>query len=97
MIEVKKENVTGTYTDKYQITSRKVDGSSNKPIYKLVGGDEYIYYFPDAYGWRLGDIVGDDIGDFSYESKNLIIDSPIDFVVCTHTYSVELFRPPSYF
>ena len=80
---MKKENVTGTYTDKYQITSRKVDGSSNKPIYKLVGGDEYIYYFPDAYGWRLGDIVGDDIGDFSYESKNLIIDSPIDFVEYT--------------
>ena len=93
-IEVKKENVTGTYTDEYYITSRKVDGGSQKPIYKLVGGDEYIYYFPDVYGWRLGDIDGDEFGAFSYESKNLIIDS-LFCCMYAYTYSVELFRPPS--
>ena len=81
---MKKENVTGTYTDKYQITSRKVDGSSQKPIYKLVSGDEYIYYYPSEFGWVIGDIIGNDFGHFSYESKNLVIDSLIDFVVCMH-------------
>ena len=81
MIEVKKENVTGIYKDKYHITSRKIDGGSQKPIYKLVGGDEYIYYSPDVYGWRLGEIDGDDVGAFSYESESLIIVSLIDFVV----------------
>ena len=69
-IEVNKENVTGIYTDEYHITSRKVDEPSDKPIYKLVSGDEYIYYLPDEFGWRIGDIIGNDFDYFSYESKN---------------------------
>ena len=83
-IEVKNENVTGTYTDMYHITSRKVDGGSDKPIYKPVSGDEYIYYLPDEFGWRIGDIIGNDFGDFSYESKNLVVENLIYFIVCTH-------------
>ena len=58
------------YTDEYHITSRKVDEPSDKPIYKLVSGDEYIYYLPDEFGWRIGDIIGNDFDYFSYESKD---------------------------
>ena len=81
LIQVEVEDVNDTYTMEFHITSRKVDGGSQKPIYKLVGGDEYIYYSPDVYGWRLGEIDGDDVGAFSYESESLIIVSLIDFVV----------------
>ena len=83
---MKKENVTGTYTDEYHITSRKVDGSSQKPIYKLISGDEYIYYLPDEFGWRIGDIIGNDFGYFSYESMNLIIDYILLYALIYYIY-----------
>ena len=53
----------------YHISDIKVNGASHRPTYKLEGGDEYIFYFPDAYGWRIGDIInGTELDDFSLES-----------------------------
>jgi hypothetical protein len=70
---VKIENGNDTFIFHYHITSRKVYGSSQKPIYKLVGGNQYIYYRPDAYGWRIGDIDGNNFDGFYEQSKNIII------------------------
>ena len=73
LIQVEIEDGNGTYTEEFHITSRKVNRSTQKPIYKLVGGNQYIYYRPDAYGWRIGDIDGNNFGGFYEESKNIII------------------------
>ena len=67
------ENGTPTYTEFYHISDNRVKGASRWPTYKLEGGDEYIYYFPDAYGWRIGDLLdGTKENGFTYESKYLI-------------------------
>ena len=69
------QNGTKTKTDTYHITSKTFIGATQKPIYKHECGDLYIYYFPDAYGWRIGDLSGnvEDLPNFSYESKNIIM------------------------
>ena len=65
------ENGTKTQTDTYRITNKTFVGATQKPIYKLDCGDLFIYYFPDAYGWRIGDLFRIESFDiFSYESKN---------------------------
>ena len=53
----------------YHISDNKVMGASQWPTYKLDGGDEYIYYFPDAYGWRIGELFNGKEHSFSLESK----------------------------
>ena len=55
----------------YHISDVKVDGVPNRPTYKLEGGDAYIYYFPDAYGWRIGVIINGTEEKFSSESMLL--------------------------
>ena len=40
----------------YHISDVKVNGASHRPTYKR-NGDEYIFYFPDAYGWRIGELI----------------------------------------
>ena len=64
------ENGTPTYTEFYHISDNKVTGASQWPTYKREGGDEYIYYFPDAYGWRIGELFnGTEQSTFNLESK----------------------------
>ena len=63
------ENGTPTYTEFYHISDNKVTGASQWPTYKLEGGYEFIYYFPDAYGWRIGKLVNGKEHSFSLESK----------------------------
>ena len=70
LIQVEIEDGNDTYTEVFHITSRKVNGSSQKPIYKSIDESYYIYYLPDAYGWRYGEIDGNEFTDFYYESKH---------------------------
>ena len=76
------ENGNDTYTEEFHITNRKVNKSSQKPIYKLVGGNYYIHYIPDAYGWRYGQIDGNTFDDFDYESKHNSISWETESVKC---------------
>ena len=41
----------------YHISDVKVNGAKKWPTYKSDYGALYIYYFPDAYGWRIGDLL----------------------------------------
>ena len=62
------------FTEFYHISDAKVTGATNWPTYKLDGGDEFIYYFPDAYGWRIGELWnGTEQSEFSLESKIIIL------------------------
>ena len=56
-------------TDVYNIAKKTFNGATQKPIYKLDGGVVYIYYFPDAYGWRMGDLPGTENAQLYYLSK----------------------------
>jgi hypothetical protein len=67
------QNGTKTNTDTYHITNKTFIGATQKPIYKLDCADLYIFYSPNANGWIIGDIIGNRMGDFYYESKNIII------------------------
>ena len=70
LIQVEIEDGNDTYIEEFHITSSKVIGSSQKPIYKSIDENYYIYYLPDAYGWRYGQIDGNTFDDFDYESKH---------------------------
>ena len=60
-------------TGNYRITFEKSSGSPNLPVYKLVGGNRYIYFHSsDTYGWRIGQKDGLDSQNaeqFFYASK----------------------------
>ena len=66
----------GSVTGTYLISEEKASKSPDKPVYKLVGEDRYIYYSPTkGEGWRLAvkrDLAGETEGYYYYRSKKFI-------------------------
>ena len=60
-------------TGYYHITFERSSGSPNLPVYKLVGGNRYIYFHSsDTHGWRIGQkdgLEGQNADQFFYASK----------------------------
>ena len=62
-------SVTGTYS----IVDEKASKSPDMPVYKLVGGDRYVYFNPNGEGWRIGKkerLSGENEGKHWYRSKS---------------------------
>ena len=63
-------SVTGTYS----ITEEKASKSPDMPVYKMDGGDRYVYFNPGGNGWRISDkddLSGETEGNYWYRSKSL--------------------------
>ena len=80
------ENGTNTFSEIYHISDNKVTGASQWPTYKLDGGDEYIYYFPDAYGWRIGELFN------GMEQSSFTSISKIDYCMYLYAKSLVLYH-----
>ena len=64
----KKYGTLGTYI----VSNIKSSKAPDKPTYKLKGKDRCIYYYPDNYGWIIGeqeDFNKKTEGEWYYKSK----------------------------
>ena len=62
-------SVTGTYV----ISDETASKAPERPVYKLVGQDRYVYFNPGGAGWRIGTkkrLSGETEGWYMYQSKS---------------------------
>ena len=66
----------GKYNGNYiVVTEEKIGSSTEKPVYKHVRYDMYVFYYPDNDGWRIG-------GRDSFKGKKHLVKSKSSFKLC---------------
>ena len=58
----------------YVLSVKKASRSPDRPVYKKIGFDRFIYFYPSSNGWRIGRraalSAGENEGEFWFESKS---------------------------
>ena len=71
-ITVIDDDVFGIYTGTYMITNERASKSPNKPVFKMDGGDRYLFHYPNNNGWIISDktaLLADTNPDYFFKSK----------------------------